>query len=710
MVRVLLAVAGAMMLASPVQAAAEPPTKGKPYRLPSVDLKSRVIWGAECRRPDGTGLAFGGQDQEADDGRPHTRLLQDGQWVSMADDLRSGSPLRRWHAEAGALARRQAMLLASARATYLDGLGSPPQGLSLLEMLAEDQRGMLAELQGLADGLRKASAEGPSPAATLAVAAIGRLQQAEVRMREVADGLARGVSPDGLRLMRAAQVAMEQAADALGAEPPPRTLSPVVYEPKTGLYILFGGDHFDYLMNDTWVFEPKARRWRQAHPPTAPWPRANHTLKAGGDGTVVLTGGYTYASTTEYMSGQYVNLADGPWTYDVAAQRWSGPSDGTAADTRTYRTGPFRPEYFLEGPPPDPMAQAKVLADLPVNRWVRLRPPRVPRQNRDWGTVRLDPDRDQILVWSGGHCAHGGTDVLHYHLGTNRWELPYPVAFPLGQLYGNTAYPDGVTFNRRPWVTGHTYQSYAYAPGLEALLFVGRPRYTYVYDPDAADWTGRFEKPPAMVYNSCFYTLTLAATPHGVTCWGQGPRRERGRMHRFDAEARVWRPVEVEGDLPEPAVDFSTMVYDARRDRLLMLRTGYGKVPDGQVYALDLATRRVRALDPSNREAAAGRKVTIDRACYVPSADLMLLCTLLPADGDGPRRHLAYDPAANRWVSLRIGYEKDDRGPLAPTAVRRSVGLVWDGERGLVWGIDTHRLRVFVLRLDSETADLEPLR
>ncbi|MFW6125313.1 MAG: hypothetical protein ACOC46_04125 [Pirellulales bacterium] len=61
-------------------------------------------------------------------------------------------------------------------------------------------------------------------------------------------------------------------------------------------------------------------------------------------------------------------------------------------------------------------------------------------------------------------------------------------------------------------------------------------------------------------------------------------------------------------------------------------------------------------------------------------------------------------------MSLRIQYEEGDRGPLAPTGVRRSVGLVWDGRRDLLWGVDTHRLRVFVLRFDAEAADVDPLR
>jgi len=689
--------------------AATVPTKGRPYRLPPADLKARVLWGSVCEGPDGTALAFGGQDQEAEDGRPHTRLRIGGRWVAIHEDLAAANPLQGLHIRARALARRQRMVLAAARATYLKGLGSPPEGASLLVMLARDEAEVLADVRRLREDLTARAASLKAPLAAAATGADQALARAEARLAGVAEVLAAGLVPAVLRAMHAAQVETEMAGDLLGAEPPPRALSPLVYEPKTGLFVLFGGDHFDYLTADTWVFDPRARRWSVRRPAPSPPPRAGHRLRAPGDGTVVLEGGYTYASNTDYCGGQYLDLADGPWTYDVAADRWTGPGPTAAPGDRTYRTGPFHPDFYLGGPPPDAAGHEKRLARLPANRWVLLKPPRVPRLNRDWGTVRLDPDRDQILVWCGGHSAHGGTDVLHYHLGTNRWELPYPVALPLGQLYANTAYPDGWTFNLRPWPTGHTYQSYAYDPLSEKMLFVGRPRYTYIYDPDVADWVARQPKPPGMVYGSCYYTLTLCSTPRGVYCWGQSPWRDRGLVHRYDPERKEWVRVAVEGSLPEPAVDYSTMVFDARRNRLLMLRTDYGKPPDGQVYALDLETGRAGPLDPVNRRAAARFAYTIDRACYLPEADLMLLCALLPAGPDGRRRHIAYDCARNRWVSLRIDYEKDSRGPLAPTAVRRSVGLVWDGRRRLVWGVDTNRLRVFVLRFEPGEADVRPL-
>ncbi|MBE3135324.1 MAG: hypothetical protein IMZ55_17800, partial [Acidobacteria bacterium] len=70
----------------------------------------------------------------------------------------------------------------------------------------------------------------------------------------------------------------------------------------------------------------------------------------------------------------------------------------------------------------------------------------------------------------------------------------------------------------------------------------------------------------------------------------------------------------------------------------------------------------------------------------------------------------AYDCAGNRWVSLKVGYERTDGGkPLAPGAVRHSCGLVWDARRGIIWGVDTNRVSVYALRFDAARADVVPL-
>ncbi|HLY74216.1 MAG TPA: kelch repeat-containing protein, partial [Planctomycetota bacterium] len=491
----------------------------------------------------------------------------------------------------------------------------------------------------------------------------------------------------------------EKMADLAASEPPPRALSPIAYDAKTKMFVIFGGDHLDYLTNDTWVFDPARSTWLKRHPPTAPPPRANHVLKADGDGTVVLTGGYTYTSSTDYVGGQYRDHGDGEWIYDIAADRWTGKRG--VGETRVYRSGRLHPDFYLQGPLPDAKGFAGWLAAVPANTWTLTKPPQLPALNRDWGTAVLDPDRDLILRWSGGHSAHGGTDVLQYHLNTNRWELTAPVEFPLGQLYTNTEYPEGWNFNHRPWITGHTYQNYGYDPVLKKMLFTGKRQHCYVYDPDLGDWTARFAKPKGMVYGDCFYTLTLTPTPQGLVCWTQ-----EGKLFRFQAAGSEWVEMPLRGaKMPGSVVDNSTIVYDSKRDRLLAVRKGYGEKNefDGTIAVVEVKSGKVTLLSPAGKEKADA----VPYLCqlrYDPASDLLLGgCTLEP-DAQGVRRTPAYDCAGDRWVSLKLG--GDD--PSGKKGRNVSLGMMVDPKRKLFWAVDTNS-NVFVLRLDAATADLKPL-
>lgn len=600
----------------------------KPYRIPPVDLKERVIWGTVCE--DGPGLAFGGQDQQASDGAARTRIKVEGKWTSIHERLRELNPKQ---GECDAL-RRDSLrpALAQARHLIFEGHSSGKidvPGASALNV--EDLRKFLR------DGL---------------------------------EGLER----------------LDKAAAALDAEPPPRALTAIAWDPKTKLYVLFGGDHFDYLTNDTWVFDPAIPKWSLRRPPSAPPPRANQAMKAV-DGKIVLTGGYTYTSSTNYVGGQYRELADGEWTYDIEADAWSGT--GVAPDTRVYRTGRLHPDHFLE---PPGTSTADALAALPANEWVSMKPPKLPALNRDWGTAVYDPDRQLILRWSGGHSAHGGTDVLHYHTNTNRWELTMPVEFPLGQTYSNTEYPEGVNFNRRPWVTGHTYQSYGYDARFQKMFFVGRKADCHIWVPALGDWAGRFEKPKEMTYGDAFYTLTLTSTPDGLVCWTKD-----GRLFALSPQME-WVERPLKGKLAGSVVDNSTLAWDAKRERLLFWRKGYGdkNLYDGRIQAVD-KDGVVSTLEPEGKEKA----VAVPYLCqirYDAANDLFLV------GGTAGGRTPAYDPEKNRWVSLKLG----GVDPSGPKGRNVSLGLMYDATRKLFWAVDTNS-QVYVLRLDPATADLRPL-
>jgi hypothetical protein len=679
-------------LTATLHAAAAP----KNYRLPGTDLKQPIIWGAVCELPDGTGLAFGGQHQKADDGLAHTRIKTKDGWQDIHEELRKNNTWQSHHDHCITLAQRQKDLAARARRIYFSGL-APAEAAKRFAELVPDQQKLEKDLGQLTADVEKLKKETRHTR-------LSSLDDAQAALRTVSRALAappRSEADEILVPMRQAQVALEMAAEVIDAEPPPRALSPLVYDEKTKLYVLFGGDHCDYLTNDTWVFDPEKRQWKLRYPKSAPPPRANHKLAAKGDGKVTLTGGYTYTSTTDYMGGQYRDHDDGEWVYDLAANTWTG---GKAVNPgqRVYRAAHFLPEGCLKDPRPDAIAFQERLNQLPANTWVSTKPPFRPPLNRDWGTAVLDPDRDLILRFSGGHCAHGGSDVLHYHLASNRWELPFPVEFPLGQLYTNTEYPAGFNFNRRPWVTGHTYQDYGYDTVTKRMLFTGQQDFCYVYNPDVADWTSRFMKPKGMNYGGCFYTLTLCTTPHGLACWTQN-----GDVYHHDPVKKEWVQLTLNGEkLRGSVVDNSTLCYDSKRDRLLFLVKGYGDKSkyDGRIFAMDWKTRTVSVLTPEGSEAAA--VVPFLRECrYDVANDLVLVGGTLPPDSAGIRRTPAYDCAGNRWVSLKLG--GDD--PSGKTGRNVSLGLMYDAKRKLFWAVDTNS-NVFVLRLDVKTADVQGLR
>ncbi|MFO0930680.1 MAG: hypothetical protein U0736_27225 [Gemmataceae bacterium] len=232
------------------------------------------------------------------------------------------------------------------------------------------------------------------------------------------------------------------------------------------------------------------------------------------------------------------------------------------------------------------------------------------------------------------------------------------------------------------------------------MLFVGKRAHWHVYDPDRADWGERFPKPKAMSHDGCYFTLTCTPTPAGVVCWTHD-----GRLFRFDTRRRDWDELKLRGKLPGSVVDNSTVVHDSKRDRLLFFRKPYGDRVryDGTLHAVDLKTLEVTTLRPKGIKGAAD----IPYLCqirYDPEHDLLLVGGTLPPGPDGGRRTPAYDPAANRWVSLHLS--GDD--PNGKSGRNVSLGLMHDARRKLFWAVDA-RSQVFVLRLDPTTADVRPL-
>src|SRR6185295_17628859 len=93
-----------------------------------------------------------------------------------------------------------------------------------------------------------------------------------------------------------------------------------------------------------------------------------------------------------------------------------GKTDGTAGQApngRRVRALYFRADFSEVSDDP----KARDLAALPANQWVKLTPAvRTPAhgcRQRDWSTSVWDSDREQILMWGGGHCVRSSSVPLH---------------------------------------------------------------------------------------------------------------------------------------------------------------------------------------------------------------------------------------------------------------------------------------------------------
>ncbi len=564
---------------------------------------------------------------------------------------------------------------------------------------------------------------------------------------------------DALKSARALQQKIEALSEEQYPVPPSRRNSPLVYNAKHRCMVLFGGDHEDYMVNDTWILDLDKTAWRRAKPGRAPSPRAGHALVSQPkSGKIIMVGGYTHKNNPDYdgygpRSAELLPIQ--MWMFDTGKESWSlithwtpdktgavpgyqgsfygfrwdnffpallavdnndtlfhasatatwrmkiGPGVGSAVaagkmsaapNQRLYRKGMFRASFCETADPPPQTGLDK----LPANTFVKLpKPPRNPcygSRNRVWSTAAWDPDRDQILVWGGGHCVRSENPPIHYSPISGRMVEGYDAQESYTQCGAI-----GSTIMNRAWVSGHSWNMYAYDLKSKLLVTFGG----YLYDPTRMDWLrSRPVKPPFSAGNSNF----LESTPHGVVAWSAAGDRKYG-LWLFDAKKGWTELVKPGTTIPRPGVDHTGLVYDGKRDRMLLVQNIFGKISGGNLMAFYFKDRRVEKLNPANSELG---KIRRNREMvYVEHADWVLFGEPRPAgawDGKpinaakkGEKYYTrAYDCAQNKWMLLDIG------GGF-PTGATYCQGWMYDAKRKLVYVVNTSSWGAWALKLDPKS-------
>jgi hypothetical protein len=230
------------------------------------------------------------------------------------------------------------------------------------------------------------------------------------------------------------------------------------------------------------------------------------------------------------------------------------------------------------------------------------------------------------------------------------------------------------------------------------LLVSGRG---YLYDPDRMDWL-RIE-PYRLPFVFQWGHTVVESSPHGAVAWAQKPASEDFGLWLFDRQ-QGWIDLEPRGALTSCYCDAHGMVYDARRDRMILsgVGGGYNRLSDGRFLTFDFKTRAVEPLVPEKTELA--RTHNARELVYVDHADWLLIGELLGPREEGPGRQYTrvYDCAANRMALLDAGDPAEGRGGQGLTY---SSGWMYDAQRKLVI-LFTIRGEAWALQLNPATARL----
>ena len=495
----------------------------------------------------------------------------------------------------------------------------------------------------------------------------------------------------------------------LEVEPPARCNSRMVYDKTRQLIVLFGGDGQDRGLADTWVFDVRKQEWEERRPQRSPYPRHSHAMAALDEsGKVLLVGGRAVA---DYRLAP--KLSNQVWVYDAGKNTWtpvdaelpeikghqwccmeSVPStdevilvasskydhsqvtyrfrydpetpppddiEGVPPDTFAYKTERTR-EWCDDQPLADRDAHATLLADLPANQWVEVKPPKSAK-GRTWGSAIFDTDRGIAMKWGGGHSGYQGTDMAFYDVAANRFTIDRTPAFTPDPFDRWARRPAGRTFFNQPWAR-HMRHTCAYDAVRKLGVFTDAGgsdwydretdavvKHTWLYDPSERRW---LEPIPQPFPGGGSVSPIAVPTPSGVVVYQHDKGRtweDSGRMYRFIGEAGKqdtwgWEEIQIVGPDRPYQREHMTIVYDDRRDRLIFLSHDR-ETSQPLMWFFSMKDRR---WFKNPKQPAGG--VSTREAVYVPDQDAVLAYG--PSTKDDTIWARVYLCEENRWTPLEI--------------------------------------------------------
>jgi hypothetical protein len=186
--------------------------------------------------------------------------------------------------------------------------------------------------------------------------------------------------------------------DPQGTLPARRTLYQMVYDPSSGLIILFGGrSGGGVFLNDTWAYDPAANNWTELKPSgTLPPPRALCGMAYDPAAhRLIMFAGATFTRDDDW------HWFDDTWAYDPAANTWTDLSpEGESPSERDGPSMVYDPSSGLiilfGGMHNDTWAY-----DATANAWTDLSPAGTVPSVRDYQSMVYAPPTGRAIMFGG---------------------------------------------------------------------------------------------------------------------------------------------------------------------------------------------------------------------------------------------------------------------------------------------------------------------
>jgi len=292
-----------------------------------------------------------------------------------------------------------------------------------------------------------------------------------------------------------------------------------------------------------------------------------------------------------------------------------------------------------------------------------------------------------VIYWGGGHCGYGGNDYDFYSVAEHTW-----VSSPSDPDYPSRAWHHGVnlagvTFSGAPWMR-HGRKVYAYDPVSRKVINTKGITLTAGYEPDLlrnceprdldfgtgedfrmsgytkwVTWSYHRETEAWDLVCSGHPGLDLTVTtPHGVMAvdydWGavdtaaradraerQGQTLVENAVYLLDVAGRRWRKLSGSGPWPQNLYEMTSLVYDSRRDRLIL----HGGGPDrDELWTFDLAAGTWSHLEPDVQTPDGRPPVCRREAVYLSEQDVLLTGSYPAGDEDAAGIYV-YRVGENAW-------------------------------------------------------------